>query len=158
MQCRRDPYGPVRGRSSASPWGERVVRAAILVLAAALPFTPPVLAHDGEEHGDEQAAAAHMSEPRFEARSDVVEVTGILKGRDLWLFVTRFATNEPLGGLQVVIESGTGSTPAAAVGEGIYRVPAGAVGRRGRHAVVLTLRGGGIDELLAGELVIPAGQ
>lgn len=141
-----------------SVWRECTVRVAALLLMGALQAATPVLAHDGEEHGDELAAAAHMSEPRFEARSDAVEVTGIVKGGDIWLFVTRYATNEPLAGLRIGIESGNASVLANAVGKGIYRVKAGSLGRSGRHAVVLTLRGAGFDELLAGELIIPAGR
>ena len=157
MRSRRDPAAPAGGGFPVKTWRERLAHGAGLVLIGALPFTP-VLAHEGEEHGDELAAAAHMSEPRFEARSDAVEVTGILKAGDIWLFVTRYATNEPLAGLRIGIESGNTSVPARAVGKGIYRVKAGPLGRGGRHAVVLTLHGAGLDELLAGELVVPAGK
>jgi hypothetical protein len=145
---------PVRDPAGAAG---AVRRWAALVLVGALQFAAPVPAHEGEEHGNELAAAAHMSEPRFEARGDAVEVTGIVKGGDLWLFVARYATNEPLAGLRVSIESGgSAGVPARAVGRGIYRAKAGALDRPGRHAVVLTLRGPGLDELLTGELVIPA--
>jgi hypothetical protein len=149
----------VRDPASAAGAARIRLRAAALVLVSALQVAAPVPAHEGEEHGNELAAAAHMSEPRFEARSDAVEVTGIVKGGDIWLFVARYATNEPLAGLRISIESGgSAGVPARAVGRGIYRAKAGTLGRPGRHAVVLTLRGPGLDELLTGELVIPAGK
>jgi hypothetical protein len=113
-------------------------------------------AHDGEDHGVTPAMIGQALEPRFEARGSLAEVTGILSEGQLWVFASRIATSEPWSRLDVEVESGGRTMKATEKSPGVYRVEAAPVGQPGRHAITLTLRGEGLEELLTGELLTPA--
>ncbi|MBA3438646.1 MAG: hypothetical protein H0T92_02090 [Pyrinomonadaceae bacterium] len=110
----------------------------ILVMAVAALFfsITPVYAHGGEDHGDEKApvVSAGAGMVTRVARIGDYEVTvkhpSLAPDKELAarLFVTRFATNEPIGNAQVVItligEEGAPVEAAAYAGStpGIYEV------------------------------------
>lgn len=130
-----------------------MLRSARLFFMLALLGGAPALAHEGHDHG-EAPALPTVYEPRFEARAGAVEVVGILKADDLWLYASRYADNAPWAGLQLEIEQGDTAVVAAAVEPGVYRAPAGPLGEPGTHAVILSASGEGLEELLTGELVV----
>lgn len=115
----------------------------------------PAAAHEGEVHDDFPLAAAGQNvAPRFAATGDAVEVVGALQDGQLWLYVSRFATNAPWSGLSIEVERDGGGVRAEPVAEGVYRIPAGELEENGLHAVVMTLHGEGLDELLMAQLAI----
>jgi hypothetical protein len=124
--------------------------------AFALGIALPLPAHDGETHGTGAVLPDQAIEPRVEMSGEAVEVLGILKGKDLWLFVSRWATNAPLAGLRVSAESGGSEMPATAVADGLYRSTAEVLARPGRHAIIVSVQGDGVEDLLTGELTVNA--
>jgi hypothetical protein len=111
-----------------------------------------VSAHEGHAH-DVIAVPGHY-EPRFDGHTDAVELTGILNGSELWLYVAHYPENSPWSGLKVALESDGRSVPAQAIDTGVYRVAATDLARTGKHSVVVSLAGAGLDDLLNGELVV----
>lgn len=109
---------------------------AVAVVAALFLSITPVYAHGGEDHGDEEApvVSAGAGMVTRVARISDYEVTvkhpSLAPDQELAarLFVTRFATNEPIGNAQVVItlagEVGTPveATASAGLTPGIYEV------------------------------------
>lgn len=128
-----------------------IARNALFALLLGLATT--AAAHEGHDHNEAVALPQHI-EPRFEARADTVEVTGILKADQLWLFVARYPDNTPWRGLKVALEIGEQSAIATAQSPGVYRVAAPALGLTGKHSIVVSLHGAGLDELLNSELVV----
>jgi hypothetical protein len=125
----------------------------LVLLAGAVPAVSQ--AHDGEVHDAQPAPVALAVEPRFATATERVELTAVLSAEYLWLFVAHPETNAPWAGLEVEVEGTENSLQATAQGEGVYRLDAGWLQRPGRHALIVTLRGDGLDELLSGELQVP---
>lgn len=115
-------------------------------------------AHEGEDHGVTPAVIGKSLEPRFEARGNLAEVTGILSDHHLWLFASRHDTNAPLGSLRVEVEGEGGGETVQAEEKvpGAYLADVKQLAQPGRHAVTLTLQGADVEELLTGELLVPA--
>lgn len=132
------------------------IRSRLLSGAFALGFALPLSAHDGETHDSAAVVPDQAIEPRVEMSGESVEVLGILKGKDLWLFVSRWATNAPLAGLQVSAESGGSVMPVTAVADGLYRSTAEGLAKAGRHAIIVSVQGDGVEDLLTGELTVTA--
>lgn len=164
MVERRDAMARALTAMNASRCHSCLSRWAWLLLGLLLTVPLPVPAHEGEVHDDFPATASatgRAGEPRFAAASDAVEVVGVLHEGQLWLYVSRFATNAPWPGLRIEIELGLardgGSKRAEPVSEGIYRVAAGDLVLDGGHTVVMSLQGEGIDELLMAQLLVENG-
>lgn len=115
----------------------------------------------GGEHLDGPAASGVTLSalPRFETRSDLFEVVGEFHGDELSLFVDRFATNEPVIGASVEVESGGHkglATFHADLGDYSVTEPAllAALKAPGEHALVLTIVAGDDTDLLDGSLTV----
>lgn len=134
-----------------------VVRRLLLLLMfifASPAFSGP--GHDGghEEEGG-QPVAMESAQPRFEAHSDLFEAVGILNSGALVLSLDTYATNEPVPGAQVELESGT----YKAAGEfdadrGLYRFAAAPFSATGTYPVTLTITAGNEVDLLAADLIV----
>lgn len=115
----------------------------------------PVSAHEGEVHDEiVSAEPGHAIEPRFTTASGDVEVVGVLQDGRIWLYVTHFATNAPWPDLRIEVEHDSGAVRAEPVAAGIYRIAAGALERPGRHALVMSLQGEGLDDLLTAQFIV----
>lgn len=124
-----------------------------LLLALALTAAAPVYAHEGHDHEAPPPPAVY--EPRFEAHAGDVEVVGIVERDGLWLYASRYGSNAPWPGLKLELEQDDGkSVVAKDEGGGTYSLPEGTFGQPGTYAVVLSVSGEDIDELLTGELTV----
>eukprot|EP01036_Dinobryon_divergens_P043737 gene43737-58289_t len=126
------------------------------LLAALLSAGLPALASDGHDHGDEAPTAAGSALPRFAAVSEAFELVGVLDGRQLTLYLDRFADNAPVPGAQIELDlAGTQLKAEArkdAGMEGIYEVTLKAPPPPGVMPVTATVNVGSESDLLAGEL------
>lgn len=124
----------------------------------------PVLAsgHSGHSHGAETPRAPAEAEPRFAGSTDHVTLVGILKSDRLWLYADDPASNAPLDGLKIDVDTGidTGAgaevAHAASPGTGSYLLPAGKLTLPGTHTLVITVTGDGYTDLLTRTLSVPA--
>ena len=134
--------------------------AALLLLLPLL--TGNVFAHGGEDHGDAAAAPVIASEagPRASAASEDFELVAVAQGGELLIYLDRFATNEPVAGAEIEIESGAFKAVAHAVAPGVYTVAGDAFETPGRHPLTITIetdaKSGGVSDLLGATLDVAA--
>lgn len=129
-----------------------------LCLVAALGLPGTLLAHGDEDHGDapHPVAPAAAQAARVEAASDLFELVGTLKGDKLTLHLDRYASNEPVPGAQIEVESGPIKVTATAEAAGLYSVRAPGLAEPGSHALVFTVQAGDSTDLLNGDLLVAA--
>jgi RND family efflux transporter MFP subunit len=86
-------------------------------------FASFAYAHEGHDHGE-----APLSPPsaaaleRGEAHSEKIEIVATLDGDTLRIFIDRYATNAPVDGATVDVETSAGPAKAEALGDGMYRL------------------------------------
>ena len=126
----------------------------LLVLSMLLAFSA-ARAHEGHDHGghgDEKKAApaAETVAPRFEARTDVFELVGVLAGDTLFVYLDRFDSNAPVDKAEIEIESGAFKAKAEALAgsTGTYRFKAGPLAQAGKHALTFSITAGEESDLL----------
>lgn len=128
----------------------------ILLIALLLSF--PALAHEGEDHGPAAVTApASAPEPRLEAQSPDFELLAVLKEGTLTLYLDRYASNEPVSGAKIEVESGTHKAIAKAAGDGTYTLPAPWLDTPGHYEMNFTIDAGDTADLLAGVFAVGDG-
>lgn len=105
-------------------------------------------AHDGHDHGDTPAPVTGDIAPRFEARSELFELVGVLRGTELVLYLDRAADNAPVPQAAIEIESGAFKGQAQAASDGTFRLAADALAQPGQHALTITVESGTEADLL----------
>lgn len=124
------------------------------VLAATILFTGPAWAGPGHDHGDAAPAAVGQALPRFTAESETFELVGVLSGKQITLYLDRFADNSPVRGAQIELEIGGAKFKADKQGEDEYEVVLAEAPKPGVLPVTATVTAGNEVDLLAGELDI----
>ncbi|WP_310448527.1 efflux RND transporter periplasmic adaptor subunit [Thiobacillus sp.] len=119
-----------------------------------------VLAHGGEDHGDEARAPVSLSAsgPQLELKSPEVELLGMVRDGRLTVYADRYATNEPILNAKIELESTNGNghklqlRPAQ---DGSYAAAADWLQQPGTYEVVVSVEAAGVEDLLIGSLQIP---
>ena len=95
------------------------VRLALSATVLTLLFlAAPLRAHEG--HSDNDAPQAVVaSAPRGEAHSADFEIVALLRDSALLIYLDRFATNEPIEGATIEIDTPAGLQTAEAAGAGL---------------------------------------
>lgn len=138
-----------------------VIALCTLLVATSAPsaIAAPGAHGPGGEHLDGPATASvGSSRPRVEAKSEAFELVADLRPAKLVILVDRYATNEPVLGAQLEVESGAHKAVAAYRAEqGDYVVTDAAMLKAlaspGEHALVFMLVAGADADLLDGTLV-----
>ena len=107
----------------------------------------PALAHEGHDHEEQQPVSAGAL-PRGEADSGAFEIVAIVRGENLEIYLDRFATNEPVAGATVEVESPGGPVKAEAGADGTYRVAAPWLAKGGRTDLIFTVTAGDTTDIL----------
>ena len=107
----------------------------------------PALAHEGHDHEAQQPVSAGAL-PRGEADSGAFEIVAIVRGENLEIYLDRFATNEPVAGATIEVESPGGPVKAEAGADGTYRVAAPWVAKSGRTDLIFTVTAGDTTDIL----------
>ncbi len=126
------------------------------IVAVLLGSSLPVIAGDGHDHGDATPAAAAIALPRFAAVSEAFELVGVLDGRQLTLYLDRFADNAPVRGAQIDIEIAGARFQAEAQGDDTYSVVLKDAPKPGVLPVTATVTAGAETDLLAGDFDLHA--
>ncbi len=144
-----------------------VVLSALLLAAFTPAFAPAFAAPgahgpDGEHLDSPTAVRAASALPRIEASSEDFELVAELRTGEMAIVVDRYATNEPVLGAKLEVESGPLKAIAAFRAEqGDYLVTDAALLKAlaapGEHGLVFTLVVGPDSDLLDGKLVNAAG-
>jgi cobalt-zinc-cadmium efflux system membrane fusion protein len=124
----------------------RVVRAlaATAILCGAIATAS---AHEGHDHEEQQPVSAGAL-PRGEAVSNQFEIVAVARGENLEIYLDRFATNEPVTGATLEVESPDGSIKAAEGTDGTYRLTAPWLAKSGRTDLIFTVTAGGVTDIL----------
>jgi membrane fusion protein, heavy metal efflux system len=115
------------------------------------------IAGPGHDHGhDAPANVTSPASPRFAASSDLFEVVGILKDKELLVFVDRFETNEPVTKATVELEvNGVKKMGTLKPDMGEFTFAADTFAKPDSYAIALTITAGDDIDILAGNLVVP---
>lgn len=102
-------------------------------------------AHGGEDHdhGAPAPAPVQMGQaPRATAQTEDFEMVAVLQGTPpvLTLYVDRFASNEPVDGATVELESGAFKAVAKPMAPGVYTVPGQAFSQPGRYPLTVSVQ------------------
>ncbi len=130
-------------------------RVAVL-LATLLPLTGMASVADGHDH-DAPVASTSPALPRFAAVSETFELVGVLNGKQLTLYLDRFADNSPVKDAQLDLEIDGAKVEVAPHGEGQFEAMLAEAPKTGVLAVSATVIAGKESDLLAGELDIHDG-
>ncbi|RXZ45484.1 hypothetical protein [Crenobacter cavernae] len=119
-------------------------------------FTPFLaFAHGDEDHGDgpKPAVAANVA-PRAEAQTELFELVATPANGQLTVYLDRYASNEPVSGAKVEVESGSWKAVAQAADNGSYRVSAPQFAKPGQYPLVFTVEAGDDADLIETTLVV----
>ena len=110
------------------------------VLIGTLGLAP---AHEGHDHEAKPAQVSVNIGPRGEASSDAFELVAIARGTELLIHLDRFATNAPIDGATVAVETPEGPATATAHPGEAYRLKAPWLAAPGRFDLIFTVTAGG---------------
>ena len=120
---------------------------ALAVTAILYGTIAPALSHEGHDHEAQQPVSAGAL-PRGEADSGAFEIVAIVRGENLEIYLDRFATNEPVAGATIEVESPGGPVKAEAGADGTYRVAAPWLAKGGRTDLIFTVTAGDTTDIL----------
>ena len=129
----------------------------IALIAVSLP-SQRVLAHGGEDHGDEKPAADASIGPRIEATSEAFEIVAVPSGAGkgkLVIYLNDFWTNTPVTKAAIEVTKGD-ATAKATEQKGVYEIDAPWVKTPGRYDLTFSVTAGETSDLLIGTLEIAA--
>ncbi len=109
--------------------------------------------HD-HDHGDAAPTPSGPALPRFVAVSETFELVGVLKGRQITLYLDRATDNAPVTGAQIELEI-AGTKFKAEVQDDTYGVLLPEAPQPGVLPITATVTAGNELDLLAGELELP---
>jgi hypothetical protein len=134
--------------------------ALLMLLASPFVWASPGAHGPNGEHLDTPAAAASSNtNPRFEAKTEAFELVGALTGSELSILIDRYATNEPVLGATVEVESsGVKAIAKFTADVGSYVVADTPLLKRlsepGTHPLVITVLAGQETDLVDARLVV----
>ncbi len=156
----------LRRRMSPAKWTATLAFSALCALGA-LSIAPTVVFAGPGAHGPDgqhldapvAGAGAAGAAPRVEAKTDLFELVGQLRGGEFSIFIDRFATNAPLLNAKVEVESGSLKAVAKFLDDnGNYAIEdvafLKALSAPGAHPLVFTVVAGEESDLLDGTLTV----
>lgn len=125
------------------------------LLAVVLFFaSAPARAGEGHDHGEASATTAGPALPRFAASSELFELVGVLKGRELTLYLDHTDSNAPVKNAKLELEIGGRKLAPKPHGDGEFELVLDAEPKPGVLPVMATVTTADDADLLAGELDI----
>lgn len=112
------------------------------------------IGHEGHDHGAPPPAVTIPIAPRAEAASEHFELVAVHRDGRLAISLDRFATNEPVLGAAIEVETPQGSAAAEAQPDGTYTLPAPWGTQPGKYDLLFTVAAGDQADVLALTLVI----
>lgn len=124
---------------------------AVLALSFSLSLSS-TWASEGHDHGEAPVAASGPALPRFAAVSELFELVGVVNGKQITLYLDRFADGSPVKEARLELELGGIKVPVEAHAEGEFEAILPQALKPGVIAVAATVMVGEESDLLAGEL------
>jgi membrane fusion protein, heavy metal efflux system len=135
---------------------------ALVLLAPVGPLSlTPAAAHSGHDHGDDpggaRSALAVSARPRMAVETELYQLVAILSGPGrLSLFLDKTDTNAPITDARISLLLGDKAIAAAAGRDGSYSLTLPELQTPGHHALVFRIDAAAGDDLIAGDLDVPA--
>jgi membrane fusion protein, heavy metal efflux system len=130
--------------------------AAISGLAISLVLAvPQANAHEGHIHAEEPPTVSVSTGVRAESASAIFELVAIAKGTTLEFYLDDFATNAPISGALIEVETPEGPATAVARPDQPYRLDAPFLAKPGRYDLVVTVTAGSLIDVLPLSMQIP---
>ena len=107
-----------------------------------------VLAHDGHDHGEQVKAPPIKAMSRADATSDQFELVAVVRGLELEIFLDDFATNEPVEGAIIEVETPAGPAKAKSFPGKPYRLSAPWLSKPGAVDLIFTVATNGGTDIL----------
>ncbi len=123
-------------------------------LLSAFVWATPSWAGEGHGHGETPAATAGAGSPRVSSSSDLFELVGIVQGKEMVIYLDRFATNTPVTDAKIEVDMGSVKGTAEAQDDGTYHFSNPALGVPGTKPISFTVTAGADSDLLAGDLAV----
>lgn len=123
-----------------------------VVLIATTFLSLSVGASEGHDHGESAPQSAAEALPRFSAVSESFELVGVLSGKQITLYLDRFADNSTVRNAEIELDIGGTTFKAGKQGEDEYEVVLPTEPKPGVLTVSATVVAGAESDLLAGEL------
>lgn len=112
----------------------------------------PAIAGEGHDHGEAPVATGGPALPRFTAVSETFELVGVVNGKQITLYLDRFADGSPVKDARLELELGGTKVPVAPHAEGEFEATLPEALKTGVVPVAVTVIAGDETDLLAGEL------
>ncbi len=130
-------------------------KSAFRAVAMLLVFgVPPLMAHEGHDHGAAPLVAAEMS-PRAEASSKQFELVAIARDGGLDIYLDSFLSNEPIAAAQIAVDQPDGITQATDISPGLYRIAAPWLAKAGSYPLIFDIKLNGEADVMAATLIVP---
>lgn len=100
----------------------RLLLGVALIVSAAI--VTSAIGHEGHDHGAPTPAVTIPIAPRAEASSEQFELVAVHRDGRLAISLDRFATDEPVLGAVIEVETPQGNAAAKAQPDGTYALPA----------------------------------
>lgn len=120
--------------------------------AVLLGVRTPAAAGAGHDHGDAGQQNTGAALPRFAAVSETFELVGVLNGKQLTLYLDRYADNTPVRGAQIELEWAGTKFKAEPQSDDSYEVVFKDTPQPGVWAITATVSADQEVDLLVGEL------
>lgn len=139
--------------SAASARAGAALVFALVAAATLLATALPAQAGPGHDHGEAPVAAAvGAALPRFATSTELFELVGVLKDRQLTLYLDHSASNAPVKGATVELEIAGAKLPVQASGEGEFQATLTEALPEGVSPVVASVSTAEASDLLAAEI------
>ena len=119
-----------------------------LAMLIALPVRAGGDSSDGHSHAAPAPVPVTVNAPRATAATEEFEVLAALEGKQLVVYVDRFASNEPVANAKVEIEGAGLKGLASEAASGTYVMSVAAVIAPGRHPLTISIETGDTADLL----------
>lgn len=108
----------------------------------------PSSGHEGHDHNELTKTESPSAAPRGEASSADFQLVAVLRNQELAIYLDRFATNEPVVGASIEVETPEGQIAALAAGDGLFRLPAAWAQGAEHYDLIFTVTAGDKVDIL----------
>ncbi len=120
-----------------------------LIAALTLTISPTSYAGPGHDRGDEKPNQQQAKTlPRFYAESDLYELVGVIRGKQITLYLDRYATNEAVKGANLEVEIDGVKMAVKPHGDGEYLIELKDKIKDQPTPISITINDGGVNDIL----------
>ena len=120
-----------------------------LIAVLTLAISPTSYAGPGHDHGDEKPNQQQAKTlPRFYAESDLYELVGVIRDKQITLYLDRYATNEAVKGANLEVEIDGVKMAVKPHGDGEYLIELKDKIKDQPTPISITINDGGVNDIL----------